>query len=428
MTQPASLVRRGATVEIRIRHPPVNALSWTVRQGLAEALAKIDSCGAEAAILCGGDGRFIAGADITELDQPIAAPDLLAIEAEIAALKTPVVAAIEGRALGGGLLLALMCDARIALRNARFGFPEVHLGLLATFGGTQILPRLCGPQQAAAMLADGREISAAEAHKAGLIDEICSDGDVVEAAVQRARSYRKRRVLAAPAPPASARAEIEALLRQSEVESPGFLAPKAALKAILLGLEAPLATALSFEGEMFETLRKSAQSRVLRTLFFAERAALRAPADDMKGMLCAPGLMEHHELMAFAPSPSGGLSRSEALAIAAARGARLVHIASPLIGDEMADAMSRGVADLGLPQQDVWAALRAIGFSGRAARHWSLAAKVQGAPRPHGQSVEASLRDALVAAIAGRDGPQFLNLLAVWVLGWPRWRADLFSD
>jgi 3-hydroxyacyl-CoA dehydrogenase len=160
----AELDITGGVALVTIDSPPVNALSLNVRAGLIAALkqAQTDPSVTAIVILCGGR-TFFAGADITEFGKPFTSPDLIDVEQEIEASIHPVIAAMHGTALGGGLETALACDYRIAVPSAKLGLPEVSLGLLPGAGGTQRLPRLIGVAEALDMIAFGRPVTAQRA-------------------------------------------------------------------------------------------------------------------------------------------------------------------------------------------------------------------------------------------------------------------------
>jgi len=145
ITKSVDLDRRGRVAVLTVNNPPVNALSQHVRQGLYEGLkqAIADPAAGAIVIVCGGR-TFIAGADITEFGKPPADPSLHAVLDIIEASPKPVVAAVHGTALGGGLEVTLACHYRVGVKDARFGLPEVKLGLLPGAGGTQRLPRVVG--------------------------------------------------------------------------------------------------------------------------------------------------------------------------------------------------------------------------------------------------------------------------------------------
>ncbi len=183
ITQSVSLERRGRVAVLTVDNPPVNALSHHVRVGLRDGLRQAAADPAAAAIVIACAGRtFIAGADITEFGQPPREPVLWEVLEVIEGSPRPVVAAIHGTALGGGLEVALACHWRVGVRTARLGLPEVKLGLLPGAGGTQRLPRLVGVEKALSMIVSGEPIGGEEAHRLGLLDELV-EGDLTAGAV-----------------------------------------------------------------------------------------------------------------------------------------------------------------------------------------------------------------------------------------------------
>src|SRR5713226_9038564 len=183
ITPSVDLDRRGRIVVLTIHNPPVNALSQHVRQGLRDGVTGAIADVAVGAIVITCAGRtFIAGADITEFGKPPREPGLHEVLDLIEGSPKPVVAAVHGTALGGGLEVALACHYRVGVRTARFGLPEVKLGLLPGAGGTQRLPRVVGVEKALQMIVSGDPIGADEALKHGLVDEIV-EGDLTAAGV-----------------------------------------------------------------------------------------------------------------------------------------------------------------------------------------------------------------------------------------------------
>ena len=167
---------------VEIDSPPVNARSTAVRAAVIEGLRIHNADDAVAAIvlLCAGR-TFFAGADIAEFaDLPIKQPDFDAVMAAAESSAKPVIAAIHGTALGGGLELALSCNYRVAVTSAKLGLPEVHLGILPGAGGTQRLPRLIGAGPALDMMLGGNPVPAAKAAELGLVDRVVEDGKLVE--------------------------------------------------------------------------------------------------------------------------------------------------------------------------------------------------------------------------------------------------------
>ncbi|MGC0776601.1 MAG: enoyl-CoA hydratase/isomerase family protein, partial [Candidatus Acidiferrum sp.] len=163
---------------ITIENPPVNALSPGVPEGIAQAVEKIDQGDATvAAVLIGGGRSFVAGADIKEFGKMTSGErprgeGMLPLLRRLEDSRKPIVAAIHGSALGGGLELAMAAHYRVAAPDAQLGQPEVKLGLIPGAGGTQRLPRLAGPAKAAAMCAEGAPIGAQEAMKLGIVDQL----------------------------------------------------------------------------------------------------------------------------------------------------------------------------------------------------------------------------------------------------------------
>lgn len=276
---------RGQVALIVIDNPPVNALSHGVRAGMVEGLARAEADDDSAAVLLVCKGRtFIAGADITEFGKPMKEPGLNeAIEAIEQATK-PVVAAIHGAALGGGLETAMACHYRVGVSSARFGQPEVKLGLLPGAGGTQRLPRLVGYEKALEMCAVGNPIGAREALENGLIDEIVDDvfeGGVAfaEKLIAEDRPLRKIRDLEEKVNEArSNRQEIfDGFRRKIARRTRGFEAPEANVRAIEAGLDMSFDEALDHERRLFAKLMAGKQSVAQRYYFFAEREAAKVP-------------------------------------------------------------------------------------------------------------------------------------------------------
>ena len=270
---------------IRIDNPPVNALGHPVRQGLVQCL---DQAGGDAeiralVIICAGR-TFCAGADIREFGRPLEPPALPEVLTKIEECPLPVIAAIHGTALGGGLETALACHFRVAVPDASLGLPEVRLGLIPGAGGTQRLPRLIGLTPALKMITTGKFASAQEARQLGLVDEIV-DGDLESGARELAR-----RIIAENRPIVRvsemtgriAEAEkdpdlIENFRRSSARRNRGFEAPEAAIKAVAACLTMPFDQGLSYERSLFQELMAGTQSAAQRYYFFAERQAAKVP-------------------------------------------------------------------------------------------------------------------------------------------------------
>ncbi|HET6621142.1 MAG TPA: 3-hydroxyacyl-CoA dehydrogenase NAD-binding domain-containing protein [Dongiaceae bacterium] len=260
---------------IEIDHPPVNALSIDARMGLLAALKHgAEVPGIDAMAIIGGGRIFVGGADIRELGKPAIEPILPAITAAIEESTKPVVAALNGAALGGGLELALAAHRRIASPAATVALPEVKLGIVPGAGGTQRLPRLTGIPAAIDLIATGRTIPAEKALKLGILDRIES-GDLRMAAMAEARS-----LVGAPlrstgerlVPPAEADA-IDAVESKALARARGQIAPQEAIRLVRFAADRPLEDGLAEERRTFLRLKDSDQAAALRHVFFAERAA-----------------------------------------------------------------------------------------------------------------------------------------------------------
>jgi 3-hydroxyacyl-CoA dehydrogenase len=285
ITQSVDLDRRGRVAVLTVNNPPVNALSQHVRQGLDEGLKKAIADSAVDAIVITCAGRtFIAGADITEFGKPPAPPSLHAVLDVIERSPKPVVAAIHGTALGGGLEVTLACHYRVGVKDARFGLPEVKLGLLPGAGGTQRLPRVVGVEKALSMMVSGDPIRADEALKHGLLDEIV-EGDLTAAGVAFAekvlnerRPLKKIRDLDDKLAAVRGKPEVFASFRKSVArQTRGFRAPENIVKAVEAAVTLPFDQGIARERELFAELLTSPESKAQRYFFFAEREAAKIP-------------------------------------------------------------------------------------------------------------------------------------------------------
>src|SRR5215212_6558359 len=194
-TSPISTHKHGDVLIVLSNNPPVNALSTPVRQGLVDAIAQAEGDDSVRAVVIACEGQtFFAGADISEFGKPPQMPWLPAVVDAIENCSKPVVAAIHGTALGGGLEVALGCHYRVAVPSAKLGTPEVKLGLLPGAGGTQRLPRVAGVKKALAMCATGSPIGAKEGFDCGLIDRLI-EGELIPHAVAYAEEVRGVRPL-----------------------------------------------------------------------------------------------------------------------------------------------------------------------------------------------------------------------------------------
>jgi 3-hydroxyacyl-CoA dehydrogenase len=285
ITPSVDLDRRGRIAVLTVNNPPVNALSHGVRLGLRDGIraAHADAAVGAIVIVCAGR-TFIAGADITEFGKPPKEPGLHEVLNLIEGGPKPVVAAIHGTALGGGLEVALACHYRVGAKAARFGLPEVKLGILPGAGGTQRLPRVVGVEKALSMIVGGDPIGAAEALQHGLIDEI-AEGDLTAAGIAFAekvlaerRPLRKIRDLDDKVAAARGKPAIFADFRKSMARATrGFRAPENCIKAVEAAVNLPFDQGLARERELFVELLNSPESKAQRYFFFAEREAAKIP-------------------------------------------------------------------------------------------------------------------------------------------------------
>ena len=277
-------VRDGIAV-VTIDNPPVNALSRHVRQGICDTMREAGGDPGVAAIVLACAGRtFIAGADITEFGKPIEPPGFLEMIDVLDDAPKPVVAAIHGTALGGGLETALACHFRVAVASARFGLPEVKLGLCPGAGGTQRLPRVVGPEKALEMIVGGNPIGAREARSLGLADEIV-EGDLTEGAIAFARRavaegrglvrLRDRDEKVAPA--RGNPALFDDFRKKHARRMRGFEAPEACIRTVEAAVERPFDEGMAREQEIFAGLMGGAQARAQQYFFFSEREAAKIP-------------------------------------------------------------------------------------------------------------------------------------------------------
>ncbi len=285
MPEPIDFTVRGSVAILTINNPPVNALSPGVPEGLVSAVARAEADADVTAIVLMGAGRtFVAGADITRLEEAAwgdlsAAPDLHHLLALIENTRKPVVMAIHGTALGGGLELAMAGHYRVAVPQALLGQPEVNLGIIPGAEGTQRLPRLVGIEKALEMCVTGKPITAADALAAGLLDGLI-DGPLVDGAVAFAQS-------AAPRGRAAKTRERADRLGTPESNAPLFAAGRTLAATVRPRQTAPLraidaieaAATVSFEEgcrrerELFLECVRTEEARALIHAFFAERAA-----------------------------------------------------------------------------------------------------------------------------------------------------------
>ncbi|WP_283419852.1 3-hydroxyacyl-CoA dehydrogenase NAD-binding domain-containing protein [Sphingopyxis sp. Geo48] len=270
-----TLQKDGDVAVVIVNNPPVNALSWHVRQGLKDNFEAALADDSVKAIVLRCDGAtFIAGADISEFGKPPRGPDFNAVLNMIEAASKPVVAAIHGTALGGGLETALVCHYRVAVPSAKLGVPEVKLGLLPGAGGTQRLPRVVGVEAAATMTSLGDPLPAAKAKDLGLVDALAGEDSLAADAIAFARA----KIADGPRPTRERpvfgdAAVIEQLKAANAKRWRGFEAPYANLACVEAATRLPFDEGLAFERQEFMKLMMGSQSAAQRHLFFAERQA-----------------------------------------------------------------------------------------------------------------------------------------------------------
>ena len=283
---PVSESREGAVAVLTLQSPPVNALGSALREGIRAAIERAEADPAVRAIVLIGGGRmFSAGADITEFGKPqsgIGLPDLLN---RIEAVGKPVVAAIHGNALGGGLETALACHYRVAVPSAKVGLPEVKLGILPGAGGTQRLPRIVGPRKALEVIVGGAPIGAKQAAAMGLIDDLAPEDSLRAHAVAFAERVaaegrpltkirdREDRIAEGRDDPGL----FDAFRTENARRMRGFEAPEACIACIEAACRLPFEQGLAFEREQFLALVSGEQSAAQRYVFFAERQTAKIP-------------------------------------------------------------------------------------------------------------------------------------------------------
>jgi len=277
------LERRRNVAVICVDNPPVNAISHAVRDGVVKALADADADPAVEAIVLAARGRtFMAGADITEFGKPPQPPLLPDVVDALEAPGKPVVAAIHGTALGGGLEMALGCHYRIAAPDAKLGLPEVNLGIIPGAQGTQRLPRLAGVPKALEMIVSGKPVPAKEAQAAGIVDEL-AEGDLLEDAVAYAGRLAAgnaplRRISAMDAPVEGSDAAAFAAFREKNARAlRNLTAPERAIQAVEAAVKLSFAEGRKRERALIEACFADPQSGALRHAFFAERQTARVP-------------------------------------------------------------------------------------------------------------------------------------------------------
>lgn len=266
---------------ICIDNPPVNAISHSVRQGLVDAIARAEkNPGVKVLLIMSRGEMFSAGADITEFDRPQGEPSFQQVQTKVESSPIPVVAAIHGLAVGGGLELAISCHYRFAHKNAKLGMPEITLGIIPGAGGTQRLPRLIGARAALDMILSGAPISGLDARDSGLVDEVV-DGDLREGAL----IFCKRLVEEKFGPRPTCNRTVVDALEDAEIAA-ALLRYTRALKGrttqdlVIEAIKAsrlPFSQGIAIEAALAQKSLASRESLALRHVFFAEREAGKLP-------------------------------------------------------------------------------------------------------------------------------------------------------
>ncbi|ETX29597.1 3-hydroxyacyl-CoA dehydrogenase NAD-binding domain-containing protein [Roseivivax isoporae] len=352
MTDPVRYDREGDVAFLTIDNPPVNALGHAVRAGLVAAIERFEADDARIAVVL-GDGRlFLGGADISEFGKPPRDPWLPEVVNRIEACTKPVVAAIHGAALGGGLEIALGCHYRVALPGTKLGLPEVTLGILPGAGGTQRTPRLTGIARALDMVTTGAPVTPEEALEMGLIDRV-GEGDARAEGLAYATELMEagagpRPVGQLPRPAADADAVAATETRLAKTAK-GLVAPQHAARAVAASAEHDIEAGLAEERRLFDELMRTPQREGLIHAFFLERKVSNLP--EIKGV--APREIAHAGVI-------GGGTMGAGIATAALlsgltvtlveRDAAAAETARGTIGKNLAAAVKRG--KLSEPKRD----------------------------------------------------------------------------
>ena len=267
---------------IKGNNQPVNALSFEVRKGLIDTLRTLlDNKFIEGIILCGEGKTFFAGADISEFGKPMQSPNLNDVVFEFENSKKPIVAALHGTPLGGGLELAMGCNYRVALANTKLGLPEVRLGIIPGAGGTQRLPRLAGIEKALSMITSGTPISAKDAFDCGILEQVFED-----ALIENSISFIKNKLSQDNHPITSKLTEKISGIKEEVFDTfsnaikkkyRGRKSPFCAVEAIKASTSLSFSEGLEKERELFKLCHDSNESSSLIHMFFSERKALKVP-------------------------------------------------------------------------------------------------------------------------------------------------------
>jgi 3-hydroxyacyl-CoA dehydrogenase len=275
---------RGTVAVITMNNPPVNGLGFDLRQGIVEGLARAEAdTNVKSVVLIGSPRAFSGGADIREFGSPRASaePTLNTLIRMLESVGKPVVAAIGGACMGGGLELALGCHYRVAVKGAQIALPEVKLGLMPGAGGTQRLPRLIGAEAALNMIVSGNSVPSEQLEGSGLFDEMFEQ-DLLPGAIafaERVASEKRplKRVRDLKASLANADGFFQFARNTVRAAAKNFPAPLKCVDAVAAAVSMPYEEGARLERESFLQLMQTPQSRALRHAFFGERAAAKIP-------------------------------------------------------------------------------------------------------------------------------------------------------
>jgi 3-hydroxyacyl-CoA dehydrogenase len=279
----ASLARQDDIAVITIRNPPVNVISAAVRLGLHAALDELRGMAQIRAVVLAAQGStFCSGADIGEFSGPPKEAEYRDLFRRLEQLPIPLVAALHGTVLGGGLEMALACHYRIAAAGTRLGLPELTLGIIPGAGGTQRMPRLIGVEKTLELLFGGRPVDAAQALQLGFIDRV-AEGPLPEAALAYARALLAagegpRRTCDRAVDPATATPEIiERLKARAGRQFPHRSAPFSAIEAVTAAVALPFEEGLLLEERIANRAKETLEAKALIHVFFAERESRKVP-------------------------------------------------------------------------------------------------------------------------------------------------------
>ena len=274
MSSVVSVTVRDGVAVAAVSNPPVNTISIAVREALFGVLERIGT--PKALVLCCEGSTFFSGADISEFAGPPQEEAYRKLFNAIENLPFPVVAAMHGTVLGGGLEIALACHYRIAAPGTRFGLPEVTLGIMPGAGGTQRMPRLIGIEKTLDLVLDARPVDAAQAKALGFLDELIT-GDLVAGAVEFAKKVKQVRRTGERSVAPVAEPVLEGYIEKARKQYRNQPAALIAINAVRASAILPLAEGLEYETRLVNQLKATPESKALVHVFFAERETRKVP-------------------------------------------------------------------------------------------------------------------------------------------------------